>query len=492
MATTSHDAAVSHPWIDGKAYDAKGDRFEDLLSPWDGSLVAHVAMADEVTIDAAIASSRAAFLANRSVTPAKRAAWLKAAGAEIDKIKDQIADITMRALGKPKRACGVEVGRVSQLMQLCAEELLRMEGEVLPLDALAMGAGRFGFTTHHPHGVIAAFTPFNAPSNLLMQKVSPAIAMGNAVVIKPAFEGIGEALLIAECFTRAGVPDGLVNVVACRRDVTGHLVGHPDIALVTLTGGTAAGHALAKAAGAKPFVGELGGNSANIVCADADIKDAAKRITPSAFEASGQQCISAQRIIVEESALDDFIGHFVDAAKALTVGDPTLPDTDVGPMVNIAAADRVEAMVQDALDKGATAPLPLRRDNAILYPTILVNPPSDARVVCEEIFGPVAVVIPATDLDDAINIANESEFGLQSSCFTSSLETAFRVSKELHVGSVWINEGSRFRMDTTPFGGVGSSGYGREMGFEAMHGYTQAKSVWVNVSGGQPQWYSEV
>ena len=462
MASETRTESVSHPWIDGKPYDAGGDRFEDLLSPWDGSLVAHVAMADAATIDAAVASSRKAFLANRHVTPAQRAQWLRDAGGEIDRIKDRIADVTMRALGKPRRACGFEVGRVSQLMQLCAEELLRMEGEVLPLDALAMGAGRFGFTRHHPHGVIAAFTPFNAPSNLLMQKLAPAIAMGNAVVIKPAFEGIGEALLIAECFTRAGVPDGLVNVVACRRDVTGHLVSHPDVAVVTLTGGTAAGHALASAAGAKPFVGELGGNSANIVCADADVKDAALRIVPSAFEASGQQCISAQRIIVEESVLDEFIGHFVAAAKALKVGDPTLPDTDVGPMVNAAAADRVEAMVAEAVANGATAALPLKREGAILHPTILVGGPSDARVVCEEIFGPVAVVIPAANLDDAIAIANDSEFGLQSSCFTSSLETAFRVSEELHVGSVWINEGSRFRMDTTPFGGVGSSGYGRE------------------------------
>lgn len=483
MATTARESAVSHPWIGGESYDAKGDRFEDLLSPWDGSLVTRVAMADKATIDAAVANSRAAFLANRSVTPAQRGQWLKDTAAEINKIKDQIADITMRALGKPRRACGFEVGRVGALMTLCAEELLRMEGEVLPLDALAMGAGRFGFTTHHPHGVIAAFTPFNAPSNLLMQKVAPAIAMGNAVVIKPAFEGIGEALLIAECFTRAGVPDGLVNVVACRRDVTGHLVGHPDIAVVTLTGGTAAGHALAKAAGAKPFVGELGGNSANIVCADADIRDAAVRIVPSAFEASGQQCISAQRIIVEESVLDEFIGHFVDAAKALKVGDPTLPDTDVGPMVNAAAADRVEAMVEDAVARGAETPLPLKRDNAIIHPTIVVGPPSDARVVCEEIFGPVAVVIPASDIDDAINIANDSEFGLQSSCFTSSLETAFRMSQELHVGSVWINEGSRFRMDTTPFGGVGSSGYGREGVKYAMEELSYLKFTGIRFPG---------
>ena len=483
MAARTEDIAASRPWIGGKPHDGVGGRTEELVSPWDGSVVARIAMADAATIDAAVASSRAAFLAHRTVTPAQRAAWLRATADEIDRVKDDIAAITMRALGKPRRACGVEVGRTAQFLRLCAEELLRMEGEVLPLDALPMGAGRFGFTKRFPHGVIAAFTPFNAPSNLLMQKVAPAVAMGNAVVIKPAFEGVGEALLIAECFTRAGVPGGLVNVVACRRDVTAHLAGHPDVALVTLTGSTAAGHALARAAGAKPFVGELGGNSANIVCADADLKDAAARIVPSAFEASGQQCISAQRIIVEEAVLEDFLAHFVAAAKTLKVGDPTLPDTDVGPMVNLAAADRVAAMVAEAVAAGARAALPLRREGAIIHPTIVVGPPSDARVVCEEIFGPVAVVIPASDVDDAIRIANDSEFGLQSSCFTASLETAFRMADELHVGSLWINEGSRFRMDTTPFGGVGASGYGREGVKYAMQELSYVKFTGIRFPG---------
>ena len=474
---------ILQPWIGGKPHAVAGGKTEDLLSPWDGTLVTTVAMADEVTIDAAIASAREAFTENRRVIPAERAVWLRKAADEVDAVKNDIADITMRALGKPKRACRVEAGRVSQLMRLCAEELLRMEGDVLPLDALAMGAGRFGFTRHHPHGVIAAFTPFNAPSNLLMQKVAPAIAMGNSVVIKPAFEGVGEALLIAECFTRAGVPDGMVNVVACRRNVTGRLVAHPDVAVVTLTGGTAAGEALASAAGAKPFIGELGGNSANIVCADANVKDAALRIVPSAFEASGQQCISAQRIIVEEAILDEFLKYFVDAAKAMKVGDPTKEDTDVGPMVNVGAADRVEKMVEEAVANGATAALPLKRENAIIHPTILVGASPDARVICEEIFGPVAVVIPAKDTQNAIEIANASEFGLQSSCFTSSLETAFRVSEELHVGSVWINEGSRFRMDTTPFGGVGSSGYGREGVKYAMEELSYVKFTGIRFPG---------
>ena len=479
----SDEIQTTWPWIDGKPYPTPNAKTEDLRSPWNDELVFRVAMANSDTIDAAIASARSAFEENLNVTPAERAVWLRAAAHEVEKEKDEISEITMRALGKPRRACGVEVGRSVAFPRLCAEELLRMEGDVLPLDALPMGKGRFGFTRHHPHGVIAAFTPFNAPSNLLMQKLAPAIAMGNAVLIKPAFEGVGEALLIAECFRRAGVPDGLVNVVACRRDVTEHLVAHRDVALVTLTGGTAAGNALASAAGAKPFIGELGGNSANIVCADADLEDAAKRIVPSAFEASGQQCISAQRIIVEQTAINDFLPHFIAAAKGLTVGDPTLPETDVGPMVNAANADRVEQMVADAVADGAKEALPLKRVGAIIYPTILVEPPQNAGVVRDEIFGPVAVVIPAKDVDDAIAIANDSAFGLQSSCFTSSLENAFKVSKDLHVGSVWINEGSRFRMDTTPFGGVGDSGYGREGVKYAMKELSYTKFTGIRFPG---------
>jgi acyl-CoA reductase-like NAD-dependent aldehyde dehydrogenase len=462
MAAREPAAPLLQPWINGQRRVSTGATVETLVSPWDGTDVAHVAMADRATVDAAAQSARTAFRAARARPAAKRAEWMRAAAAEVEQARDAIIATTVRALGKPVRATGFEVGRTAQFMRLCAEELLRIEGEVLPLDALAMGAGRFGFTNRHPHGVVAAFTPFNAPSNLLMQKVAPALAMGNAVIIKPAFEGMGEALIFAECFKRAGVPDGLVNVVPCRRDVAAYLAGHNEVDMVTLTGGTAAGHALARAAGAKPFVGELGGNAANIVCADADLKDAALRIAPSAFEASGQQCISAQRIIVDQAVLAEFLGYFVDAARALRAGDPTLPETDLGPMVNLAAADRVESMVADAVAHGAKAVLPLKREGAVIHPTIVLAPPSDARVVREEIFGPVAVVIPARDLDDAIRIANDSEFGLQSSCFTSSLETAFRVSEELHVGSLWINEGSRFRMDTTPFGGVGSSGYGRE------------------------------
>ncbi len=475
--------AKLYPWIDGNFFETPNEKYEELFSPWDGSPVCNVYMASQSIVDKSIKSAKKAYISNLTETSATRAEWLRAAANEVEKAKSDIADITMNTLGKPRKACGVEVNRSIQFPKLCAEELLRMEGDVLPLDALPMGAGRFGFTRHHPHGVVAAITPFNAPSNLLMQKLAPAVAMGNSVVIKPAITGVGEALIIAECFSRAGVPDGIVNVVPCRRNLVARLVAHREVALITITGGTTAANALANVAGAKPFVGELGGNSANIVCADADIEDAVLRIVPSAFDASGQQCISAQRVIVERKVLEHFLEKFKEAAKKLVVGDPRSGDTDVGTMVNKEAAERVEKMILDAVSSGAKQILPFKRENAVVYPSILLTEKLDINLVSEEIFGPVVVIIPADDVDDAIRIANNSVFGLQSSCFTSSLETAFKMSEKLHVGSLWINEGSRFRMDTTPFGGVGDSGYGREGVKYAMDELSYIKFTGIRFPG---------
>jgi len=326
----------------------------------------------------------------------------------------------------------------------------------------ATGVGRFGFTVRIPYGVVAAITPFNGPVNLLIQKVAPAIAVGNAVVVKPSPPGTEVALLMAQAMKKAGLPDGLFNVVPGGRDTAKLLVAHPLVAAVTVTGSTAAGNELARAAGAKKFVGELGSNAANIVCADADLADAATRIAGAGFEASGQQCISAQRVIVEQPVYQRFVEQFVAAAKKLKVGDPEDGAIDVGPMVSSAAADRVEAMIADAVAKGAKLVLEPERRGAILGPAIVAEAPPEARLMREEAFGPVVVVQPVADVDAALALANSSEFGLQGACFTKSLETAFKVSRKLRVGSLWINDASRFRLDTYPFGGVGASGFGRE------------------------------
>ena len=471
------------PWIDGDFADVGDSPHYDLVSPNDGSLEAEIVDCNAALVDRAVRGARAAFIANRRSTTAERIAWLQAGAAEIEASREAIVAALIREIGKPKRPATFEANRSAAFVRAVAAEAGSVGGETLPVDSTPMGAGRMGFTRRIPYGVVGAITPFNAPANLLVQKVAPAIAMGNAVVVKPAPHGVETALIIAEAFKRAGLPDGLFNVVPGGRDTALALAAHPDIAVVTLTGSTTAGEALAKAAGAKKVLAELGSNAANIVCADADLDMAATKIAGSAFEASGQQCISAQRIIVEQPVLENFTKLFVAAAKKLNVGPAEDENTAVGPMVSEAAADRVQGLVDDAVAKGATLALAPERAGAILSPAIVVDASADARLMREEAFGPVAVVISAKDLDDALRIANDSEFGLQGACFTASLDTAFRVSDELEVGSLWINEGSRFRLDNYPFGGVGQSGFGREGVRYAMEEMSQLKFTGITLGG---------
>jgi acyl-CoA reductase-like NAD-dependent aldehyde dehydrogenase len=367
-------------------------------------------------------------------------------------------------------------------MRNCVAELLTQRGEVLPLDSAPAGAGHLGIARRIPYGVVAAITPFNAPANLLVQKLAPALATGNAIVVKPHPTGIEVALAFAELAKKAGLPDGLFNVVTGDRECALKLVAHPLVSVISLTGGVAAAHALAAAAGPKKFCAELGSNAANLVLADANLQDAATKIAAAAFEASGQQCISAQRIIVEQPVFERFVEAFVAAAKKLKTGDPQDNATDVGTMVSVAAAERVMGMVKDAEAKGARIALRPELKGAYLSPAIVVEAPGAARILSEEAFGPVVVVQPARDLDDALAQANASQFGLQGACFTSSLDTALRVADDFDCGSVWINEASRFRLDMYPFGGVKDSGFGREGIRYAMEEYSQLKFVGMRSS----------
>ena len=461
------------PWIGGAAkFDAP---FSALVCPIDDRVESEIIESDAKVIDAAVRHAHAAFLKHRDATVARRVAWLNAAAEAIDRIESELVRSLIRFIGKPRRAATFEAKRVGAFIRACAAQLPHLAGEVLPLDAAAAGADRFGFTTRVPYGVIAAVTPFNGPANLLIQKVAPALAVGNAIVVKPSPPGTEVALLLARAMKEAGIPDGLYNVVPGGREAARLLAAHALVALVTVTGSTAAGNELARAAGAKKFVGELGSNAANIVCADADLADAATRIAGAAFEASGQQCISAQRVIVERPVFDRFLDLFVAAANKLKVGDPEDAATDVGPMVSVAAADRVAQMIDDAVSKGGKLVLKPQRHGAVLGPAIVANAPLEARLMREEAFGPVVVVQSVADVDAALELANSSEFGLQGACFTASLETAFKVSRKLRVGSLWINDASRFRLDSYPFGGVGASGFGREGVRYAMEELSQWK-----------------
>jgi acyl-CoA reductase-like NAD-dependent aldehyde dehydrogenase len=463
------------------AHSAPANGTFSVRNPWTGRDAFTVSPGGAAQIESSAQAAKVAFRKFIKTPAHQRAAWINGAAAAMERVAGELVEMTIAHIGKPRKAAEMEVKRSVAFVRACATHLHSISGEVVAIDMVPAGAGLFGFTRRVPYGVVAAVTPFNAPSNLLVQKLAPALITGNAVIIKPCLEGTEIAQAIAKAFIAGGLPEGLVHVVPGDREEALGLAAHPDVDVVTLTGGTAAGDALAKAAGAKRFVGELGGNSPNIVLADANVEDAVKRIVPSSFEASGQQCISTQRIIIEAPVFDEFLSRFIEAAKRLKVGDPALPDTDLGPVVSSRAAERIMALIEDARSRNCRIETCGDVVGCIIPPTILIDPPAGTRLIREEVFGPVVVVMRAHDIDDAVSIANDCEFGLQGSCFTSSLANAMRMSEEICVGSLWINEASRFRLDNYPFGGVGRSGVGREGLPYAFEEYTQPKFTGIRL-----------
>lgn len=453
----------------------------DLIDPKDGRLIGKIAESGKAGVDRAVEAASYAFAAHRKTPAHQRIAWLKSAAATLINANEQIAALIREDVGKPIRMARFEVNRGAEFLELTAAALTQIGGETLPLDITPAGAGHLGLVRHVPYGVVAGITPFNAPVNLLVQKLAPAIAAGNAIIIKPAPAGTRTALRMAELFHAAGWPKDLFTVVTGDRETALALAAHPGVRAVSFTGGTSGGDALARAAGAKKFLAELGSNAANIVMADAEVETAAKKIGAAAFEASGQQCISAQRVLVAGPVHDVFLQHFVAAAAKLRVGDAADPTTDVGPMVSKASADRVMAMCADALAKGARYALEPRQTGAVVSPGILTGVPTDSRLWREEVFGPIALVAPFDTIDNALKLANDSEFGLQGAVFTRDLAATLRFSEDFDVGALWINEATRFRLDLYPFGGMKRSGVGREGVRYAIEEFSQLKFTGITI-----------
>ena len=466
--------------VDGK-FDEGGGQTFDLVGPQDGRVIGQIAESGKAGVDRAVKAAAGAFAAHRKQPAHQRIAWLEAAAAALTKAGPEIAALICEDVGKPIRMATFEVKRGAEFLELTAAALTQLGGETLPLDITAPGAGHIGLVRHVPYGVVAGITPFNAPVNLLVQKVAPAIAAGNAIIVKPAPAGTRTALRVAQLFQEAGRPQNLFTVITGDRETALALASHEDVRAVSFTGGTAGGDALARAAGAKKFVAELGSNAANIVMADADIESAAKKIAAAAFEASGQQCISAQRVLVARTMLDTFLQHFITAAKTLNVGDATDSKTDVGPMVSQASAARVMAMCDDAIKNDGRYALEPRRDGAMVSPGIVVDASTEARLWREEVFGPIALVAPFDSADDALRMANDSPFGLQGAVFTRDLATALRFSDDFDVGALWINEATRFRLDIYPFGGMKRSGVGREGVRYAIEEFSQLKFTGITI-----------
>ncbi|MGS0894500.1 aldehyde dehydrogenase family protein [Burkholderia stagnalis] len=452
-----------------------------LIAPFTMETVGVITDVSEAAIDQAVRSAQAAFVAHRFDGAGVRADWLTRCADAIAAHVDDITQLLVTDIGKPRRVARFEIQRSIAFIRLCAAQIVTLECASPTLEASAAGVDHIGYVSRVAYGVIAAITPFNAPVNLLVQKVMPALAAGNAVVVKPHPAGSRAALRLAELCVSAGLPAGLFNVVTGDRAPAAALVGHPLVRAVTFTGGCVAADALVRAAGSKKFVAELGSNAANIVLADADLADAAVRIAGAAFEASGQQCISAQRVIVEKRAFDAFLDRFVSAGAALKVGDPDDNATDIGPMVSQAAADRVEALLNATIARGARYALAPTRERCVISPAVVVSDDRTVPLWLDEVFGPAVIVHAADDPAHALELANDSPFGLQGALFTSNLDQALTFARSFDVGSLWINEPSRFRLDMVPFGGTKQSGYGREGVRYAIEEMSQLKFTGMRI-----------
>jgi acyl-CoA reductase-like NAD-dependent aldehyde dehydrogenase len=407
----------------------------------------------------------------------ERARLLRVAADIVEARADDLAREITEATGKVISHTRRETRRVPWTLRAAASAAEALLPASPPPDALPGGAGVIALLTRHPVGIVAAITPFNAPLNLVAHKVAPALAAGNCVVVKPAPQAPAPALRLAEILTEAGFPAGAVNVIPGGRDTGTALLADPRVDLVSFTGGTAAGREIRAAAGLRPVLLELGGNSANLVCADADIPLALRECIAGGFSNNGQSCNSVQRILVHRDLHDEFAEALAVQAASLRLGDPMDDRTDIGPLIHKSAAARVEEALAEAVAKGATLHTGGTRHGAVIAPTVLSNVGHDLSLYCSEVFAPVVLVEAFDALDQAIDAANSTPFALQAAVFTSSLATAARCGRELRAGSVIVNRSSNFRLDQLPYGGIGESGLGREGPLYAAEAMSYLKSL---------------
>lgn len=413
-------------------------------------------------IDTAIAATVEGAAAMRVLPLHARQRILRTVSDELTRRREDLAHVLAREAGKPIRHARAEVSRAAVTFSLAAGETAALKGEAMPLDVSPNGERRLGITRRMPLGAIAGITPFNFPLNLVAHKVAPALASGNAIVVKPASATPLSALRLAEIIHEAGAPPGACNVIPCTATDAAALVTDERIAMVSFTGSAQVGWGIKGSCGKKKVCLELGGNAAVIVEPDADLHAAIPRIVSGGYAYAGQVCISVQRVYVHESAMETFLPAYVERVQSLKVGNPLDEETDVGPVIDDAAADRIEAWIREAVDAGGRLLLGGRRTGRLIAPAVLADVPESCAVVCEEAFAPLTVVEPYADLTDALNAVNRSRFGLQAGVFTGSLATAFRAFAALEVGGVVINDSSVFRVDSMPYGGVKDSGFGRE------------------------------
>lgn len=467
----------------GVLVDGEWHQTDDAIavrSPYDKKVAAVIHHADADLVEKAIATAHAAFQETRKLASWKRADVLEKISAGIEENHEKFARAIALEAGKPIKAARTETSRAVFTFKVAAEEAKRIYGEIVPLDWMPSTEGRVAHVHRAARGVVTGITPFNYPLNLVAHKIAPAIAAGCPIILRPDSQTPISALLLGQLVLDAGYPAGGIAIVPTRIPEAAPLVEDDRIKMLSFTGSPAVGWMLKKQASDKQVALELGGNAGTIVHQDADIDYASDRVAQGAFSYAGQSCISVQRVYVHEDRYDDFLALLTPKIEALTTGDPLDDATDVGPVIDDGAAERIDEWLAEAQTAGATIVTGGTRDGNLVQPTLLTDVDEDMKVACMEIFGPVVSVFKYSDPMEAVRRVDDSSFGLQAGLFTNDMDLVYRAFDALEVGGLMVNDISAFRVDHMPYGGVKRSGFGREGLRYAIEEMTEMKMLTFN------------
>lgn len=462
---------IAGAWADGARAVAVADKFR--LTPF---MTAQLPSREQIS--RCVAAAGAAFAAD-SLGPHERGAILDRAAARIEARADEFVEVLVREAGFPRRDAMGELQRCAVTFRLSAEEARRFAGEIVPIAGAAGQKGRLGFTLRVPLGIVCAITPFNAPLNTVAHKVGPALAAGNAVILKPSLHTPMSSCLMAECLIEAGLPDGLLSVLHGDAEVAQWLLEEPAVNFYAFTGSTQVGRIIQNSAGLRRTQMELGSISHCIICDDADLDIALPKVINASYRKAGQVCTSIQVLLVQRPLVAETERRLEQLAKSLPCGDPADEKTVVGPVISLESAQRIESWIDAAVGKGARKLAGGERKGAVVPPTLLADVDAATPLGCQEVFGPVLCIAPFDTIDEAFARVNSTPYGLATGIFTKRIDVGLRAARELQVGGVHINETPSSRVDVMPYGGSKDSGFGREGPHYAIREMSEERMVTI-------------
>ena len=470
--------------INGEWISSRNGSYIEISSPIDNSIVGKVPAMTKEEVDFVLKTSKEAQIEWKKIPINERAEILyKAADILLDH-SDELAEIMIREIAKDKKSSKSEISRTADFIRFTADTAKNMSGESIPGDSFpGFNRNKISVVTREPLGVVLAISPFNYPVNLSASKIAPAIVAGNSVVLKPATQGSLCGLYLARVFQEAGVPKGVLNTITGKGSEIGdYIVTHPSVDFINFTGSTDVGIRISKITSMVPLLMELGGKDAAIVLEDADLELTASNIVSGGYSYSGQRCTAVKRILVVDKVADKLVEKVKEKMEKLIVGNPLEKDVDIVPLINSKAADFVMELIEDARNKGAHLVIGGTREKNLIYPTLFDKVTTDMRLAWEEPFGPVLPIIRVKDKDEAIEIANKSQYGLQSAVFTENINDAFYIADKLEVGTVQINNKTERGPDHFPFLGVKASGIGTQGIKYSIESMSRPKATVINLT----------